>query len=58
MKIFKRLYLKTHGWEQCWHRDNWVQKGKQYANVDWAGLDTEKAYKEAKKPKKNGIKFV
>ena len=58
IKIFKRIYLKNHGWYQLWHKDNWLQKDKKYNNSDWAGLDTEKAYEEANKPKKNGIKFV
>jgi hypothetical protein len=48
MKFLKRLYLKHHGWEQAWHKDNWLEKDKNYSNPDWAGLDTEQAYKKAR----------
>lgn len=47
-RVEKEKYLRDRGWTDLWHHDNWVDKNREYGNIDWAGTTMEKAYQYVK----------
>jgi hypothetical protein len=54
-KLYKRFYLKLHGWKQGWSNEDWLLKDKKYSNPDMAGRSTEEAYYYQKKIRENKL---
>ena len=44
----KAEYLRSMGWTDLWHEDNWIDTTKEYGNPDWAGTSLDKAYQYVK----------
>jgi len=43
----KQQWLRENGWYTLWNEDNWLQRYETYANPDWEGMSTDRAYEYA-----------
>lgn len=43
--IDKKEFLLSRGWYTLWDESTWVERNKEYYNIDWAGVSIDEAYK-------------